>query len=104
MKLKVFAILMILSITTSLKVRNMNASSNNKSSKIDTNILDVARRVGNPNALFEDIISLEDKYDPFLVPQKRVYDLNHAYVTDYHKMKETIIDDLSGENISYRFD
>jgi hypothetical protein len=104
MKLKIFAIVMMLSITASLRVSNMNDNSKNKSSKVDTNILELARKAGNPNALFEDIISSEDKYDPLAVPQKRVYDLNHAYQTDYNQMRQTIIDNLSGEDVSYRFD
>jgi hypothetical protein len=69
-------------------------------------ILQLAAKGKNPNDLFNDVTSSEDKYDPLSIPEPHIVDYNHVYDTDtdIKEIENIIRQDLRGEQVSYQFD
>jgi hypothetical protein len=73
-------------------------------SRTDTYILQLASKSRNPNDIFRDVTSSEDKYDPLSIPEPEYVDYNHSYESDPKEIENIIRRDLTGEQVSYQFD
>lgn len=64
-----------------------------------------AKKLVDPNKLFEDALAGDDKFDPNLNKPKRInFDLNNVSKVSEKDIDRKLLEDLQSEKISYKFD
>jgi len=64
-----------------------------------------AKKIVDPNKLFEDALAWDDKFDPNLNKPRRItMDLNNVSKISEKDIDRKLMEDLQSEKISYKFD